>query len=116
VRAVRVPLILAALAAAVVCVLPAPARAATTCRAGSYPGSGYFTSLQVTHTSCAAGRKLEVAYYRCRLRHGPRGRCPGGVLGYSCVERRVSIPTEVDARVTCHRGTRRIVHTYQQNT
>ena len=26
-----------------------------------------------------------------------------------------SIPTEIDARVTCNRGSQRIIHTYQQN-
>jgi hypothetical protein len=112
----KVPLILAALAAVFVCLLPGPARAATTCRAGKYPGSGYFTSLKVTHTSCSTGRKLEVAYYHCRLRHGVKGRCTSRVMGYRCKEVRNSIPTEIDARVTCTSGSRKIVHTYQQNT
>jgi hypothetical protein len=38
------------------------------------------------------------------------------VLGYHCTEYRQSIPTEIDSRVTCKRGTRRVVYTYQQNT
>jgi hypothetical protein len=38
------------------------------------------------------------------------------VLGYSCSERRNTIPTEIDARVTCRRGSKRVVYTYQQNT
>jgi hypothetical protein len=112
----KVSLILAALAAIVVCLLPGPARAATTCKNAKYPGTGYFTSLKVTHTSCATGRKLELAYYHCRLRHGVKGRCTSRVMGYKCKEVRQSIPTEIDARVTCTNGSRKIVHTYQQNT
>jgi hypothetical protein len=112
---VKLPLSLAALLAAAVCAFPAAAGAATTCKPGKYPGSGYFTSLKVTKTTCATGRKLEVAFYHCRLKHGLRGRC-SGVLGYRCTEKRVSIPTEIDARVTCTRGAKRIQHTYQQNT
>jgi hypothetical protein len=108
--------ILATLLAAAVCALPASARAATTCKPGKYPGSGYFTSLKVTHTSCTTGRKLEVAYYHCRLKHGAKGRCTSRVMGYRCKEVRNSIPTEIDARVTCTSGSRKIVHTYQQNT
>jgi hypothetical protein len=112
---VKLPLSLAALLAAAVCAFPAAAGAATTCKPGKYPGSGYFTSLKVTKTTCATGRKLEVAFYHCRLKHGLRGRC-SGVLGYKCTEKRVSIPTEIDARVTCTRGSKKILHTYQQNT
>jgi hypothetical protein len=108
-------LILAALLAAAACALP-PAAHAATCRVPKYPGSGYFTSLSVSHTSCATGRKVALAYYHCRLRHGVKGRCTSRVLGYSCKERRESIPTEIDARVTCTRGSRKVVHTYQQNT
>lgn len=90
---------------------------ARTCSTPKYPGVGYFTSLRVTAVGCATGRKLVVAYYRCRLQHGGKaGRCPGGVMHYRCTEKRNTIPTEIDARVTCRRGARRIVHTYQQDT
>jgi hypothetical protein len=113
---VKVLLTLAALLAAAACALPPAARAAT-CRPPSYPGSGYFTSLTVHGTSCGTGKKLALAYRRCRVRHGGvKGRCPGGVLGYSCKEHRVSIPTEIDGSVTCIRGSHKVVHTYQQNT
>ena len=37
-------------------------------------------------------------------------------MHYRCKERRESIPTEIDGEVTCTRGSRKIVHTYQQNT
>jgi len=95
----------------------AVAGTARTCSTPKYPGVGYFTSLRVTGVGCATGRKLVVAYYHCRLRHGgTAGRCPGGVMHYRCTEKRNTIPTEIDARVTCRRGSRRIVHTYQQDT
>src|SRR4051794_16583239 len=106
-------LLVAALALLVA--LPASARAAT-CSPPKYPGSGYFTSLKVTHTSCSEGKKLALAYYKCRLKHGVSGRCTSKVLKYSCTEKRTTISTEIDARVTCKRGSRRIEHTYQQNT
>jgi hypothetical protein len=93
-----------------------PARAAKTCKPPKYPGSGYFTSLEVTRVSCTTGRKLALAYYRCRTESGPAGKCHRRVLRYQCKERRVTIPTEIDARVTCRRGARKVVHTYQQNT
>ena len=72
------------------------ASAAKACSVPKYPSSGYFTSLNVKHVSCATGRKLALAYYRCK-------------------EKRNSIATEIDARVTCRRGSRTITHTYQQN-
>jgi hypothetical protein len=93
------------------------ARAPRICDEPKYPGEGYFTSLTVTGVSCATGSKLALAYYRCRVRAGGRkGRCTQKVLGYSCTEKRNSIPTEIDARVTCRRAGRTITHTYQQNT
>ena len=92
------------------------ARAARSCSVPDYPGSGYFLSLSVKGTSCANGRKLALAYYRCRTRSGRAGRCHRRVLRYSCRERRQTIPTEIDAKVTCRRGGKRVIHTYQQNT
>jgi hypothetical protein len=92
---------------------------ATTARACSvpkYPGLGYFTTLSVSGTSCSTGDKVAFAYYRCRLRHGKAGTCHGGVLGFSCREQRNSIPTEIEARVTCRKGSATVVHTYQQDT
>lgn len=93
-----------------------PAAAATrSCSAPHYPGNGYFTSLKVTGVSCRVGRKVTLAHYRCRTRHGVRGRC-GRVLHYRCTEHRAGIATEFNSRVTCRRGARRVVYTYQQNT
>jgi hypothetical protein len=87
-----------------------------TCAAPKYPGSGYFTSLTVSGVSCATGRKVTLAYYRCRIRHGVKGRCTSRVLGYTCRETRYSIPTEFDARVICRQPGKKVVHTYQQFT
>ncbi|MCW2966358.1 MAG: hypothetical protein JWM71_130, partial [Solirubrobacteraceae bacterium] len=91
------------------------AHAAATCSAPKYPGQGYFTSLKVAHVSCATGKKVTLAHYRCRTKHGIRGKC-ARVDGYKCSEHRNSIPTEFDSRVTCVSGSRRVVYTYQQNT
>jgi hypothetical protein len=87
-----------------------------TCSPPRYPGLGYFTSLTVSGTSCATGGKLAIAYYRCRTRSGRAGTCHSSVLGFTCREHRVSIPTEIDARVTCKRHRATVVHTYQQDT
>jgi hypothetical protein len=91
------------------------AHAARACTPPKYPGLGYFTSLEVTHVTCATGKKVTLAHYRCRTKHGRAGRCPR-VLHYRCTERRNAIPTEYNARVTCKRGTRKVVYTYQQHT
>jgi len=94
--------------------LPATAQAAT-CSAPKYPGSGYFTSVKVSRLSCADGRRLVLNHYRCRTRSGPKGRC-ARTSGYRCTEKRTTIPTEINGRVTCKRGSRSVVYTYQQNT
>jgi hypothetical protein len=92
------------------------ARVARSCSVPKYPGLGYFTSLSVTNTSCTTGRELVFAYYHCRLRRGKAGTCHSTMLGFSCREQRRSIPTEIDARVTCRRGGATVIHTYQQDT
>ncbi len=92
------------------------ATTARTCSVPKYPGLGYFTTLSVSGTSCATGDKVAFAYYRCRLQHGKAGICHTKVLGFSCREQRNSIPTEIEARVTCRKGSETVVHTYQQDT
>ena len=84
---------------------------------------GYFSNLRVSgyrsrSTACRRGRSLVLAYYRCRRARGVRGSCHGRrVNGLRCRERRGDvIATEFNATVTCRRGSRRIVHVYQQNT
>jgi len=108
------PAALAVLAALVLTAGPATA-STRSCSAPHYPGDGYFTSLKVSGVSCGVGRRVTLAHYRCRTRHGARGRC-GSVLHYRCTESRTTIATEFRSRVTCRRGARRVVYTYQQNT
>lgn len=105
-----------------------PAVAATkSCKARDtkYPQAnpgGYFTSLKVTGVSCSSGAKLMVSYYKCRRKGGQgiEGRCKASkVNGMKCTESRPSsgrIPgQEYNAKVTCKSGSKKIVHTYQQN-
>ena len=104
-----------------------PASAATrTCKAGStkYPNSnpgGYFTSLKVTNVGCSTGSSLMKAFYRCRRANGQgvQGRCRSSkVNGLRCTERRPASGnngSEFNATVTCTSGSKKIVHTYQQN-
>ena len=91
------------------------ATAAATCSPPKYPGNGYFTSLKTRRVSCSTGKKVALAHYRCRTRNGKKGRCGRRVLGFSCSERRNSIPTEINSRVTCRDGGKRVEFTYQQN-
>ena len=110
----------AGIALTALAVTGAPASGASqTCTPPKYPGEGYFTTkIRVTNISCTYGKKFVVAYYKCRTRNGtrPAGKCTTKVLGFRCREvvgERSAV--EINARVTCHRGTQRIVHTYQQN-
>jgi hypothetical protein len=91
------------------------ASAAKTCTPPKYPGSGYFTSLSVTGTSCSTGSKIAKDYYKCRLKNGVKGRCVKKVDGYACRETRNSIATEINAKVTCTKGKATVKHSYQQN-
>lgn len=101
-------------------VLPAAASAATCSVRGQERklGPTYTTKLSVTKVSCAAGKRLVRAYYRCRSANGGKdGRCRKRVSGYACTERRRNvIATQYDSRVTCKRGSRRVVHEYTQFT
>jgi hypothetical protein len=89
--------------------------AAATCAPGHYPGQGYFTSLKAYHISCKGARDVMRAHYRCRTRHGIKGRC-ARFNGWRCTETRRAIATEYNARVTCRKGSRKVIYTYQQNT
>jgi hypothetical protein len=82
-------------------------------------GPTYVTSLSVSGVTCRTGKSVVRAFHRCRkARGGIRGRCPRtvSVLGYHCSERRGGIRTQFSGKVTCTRGTRRVVHTYTQFT
>ena len=115
----------AALAAAALLAVPLalPAQATTTdCtkqiqrNSDSY-GPSYVTSLKVTNTTCARGKEVVRAFHKCRHRHGGRdGRCPSSARpeGYKCTETRNKIATQLTGKVTCRKGTARVVHTYTE--
>ncbi len=115
-RLLTLPLALVA-ALALVAVAGVGTASAKSCSSAKYPGDGYFTSLRVTGVSCSTGKKVAREHYRKRVRNGGRdGRYNGSVLGWSCRESsRSKTSTELNARVTCRRGSKRIVFTYQQN-
>ncbi|MEA2144117.1 MAG: hypothetical protein QOI64_2547 [Solirubrobacteraceae bacterium] len=105
---------------------PASAASTKTCKASStkYPNAnpgGYFTSLKVTGVSCSSGAKLMLAYYKCRRKNGQgvEGKCKASkVNGMTCTEKRPASGnngSEFNATVTCKSGSKKIVHTYQQN-
>ncbi len=109
--------VLAAIAAIALGALSsAPAAQAASCAQVDLPGNGYITSLHVKRVSCATGKTVARAYASCRLKKGKAGRCTSKVRGYSCKETgRTRIPTEINAKVTCKRGVKSVIHTYQQN-
>jgi hypothetical protein len=99
----------------------APASAATrNCNVqndGDSFGVTYITSLKVTNVGCPGGKKLVRAFHKCRKAHGGiKGRCTTKVLGYRCTEDRQAISTQFSSKVSCKNGSRRVVHTYTQNT
>lgn len=110
--------LLAAAAACAALAIPAagaaPAAAAS-CSPGDYPGQGYYTSLKVTNISCSGGKAVMRGHHRCRTKNGIKGKC-ARFNGWKCSEKRQAIATEYNARVTCRKGSRKVVYTYQQNT
>ncbi len=125
-RLIRAAAVSACLAIAGLAGTSSPALAAT-CKASKtkYPNAnpgGYFTSLKVTKVSCRSGAKLMVAYYKCRRKNGQgvEGKCKQSkVNGMRCRESRPSsgrvAGQEFNAKVTCRSGSKKVVHTYQQN-
>ena len=109
----RIAVLVAALA--FLAALPASAQAAD-CPQPKYPGSGYFTSLKATKVSCSEASKVALAFHRCRTRTSETGRCTSKVRKFSCRETRTTISTEINGRVTCTRGSRKVQLTYQHNT
>jgi hypothetical protein len=91
------------------------------CSTPTYPNTnpgGYFTSLQVTGVACKTGRSVALAHYRCRVKKGRKGRCTSKVMKYSCSESRPAdsqSDEQLNAKVTCKRGSKKIVFSYQQN-
>jgi hypothetical protein len=80
-------------------------------------GPTYVTALSVTRVSCRTGEKVVKDYYRCRVRDGGRkGSCHKRIRGFRCTEKRESISTQFDARVSCRKGKARVRHDYTQFT
>lgn len=115
--------------------IPAVAVTSTTATAASYtaskaascsfssskPGGGYFLSLKVTKVSCSTGKKVAKAHDSCRRKSGKKGYCKtiksGSSKGYRCTEKRgAAIPTEYSSTVTCKKGSKKVIYSYQQDT
>jgi hypothetical protein len=127
-RLLRAVAVSACLAVAGLAGTSSPAAAATkTCPHAKtkYPQAnpgGYFTSLKVTNASCSSGAKLMVAHYKCRRKNGQgiEGKCKSRTVnGLRCTESRPASGrnpgVEFNARVTCKKGSKKVVFTYQQN-
>jgi hypothetical protein len=102
---------------------PAAARGAISCKLTTHDqrhlGASYVTSLAVRRTSCAMGKKVTLAFNRCRTAKGkPQGKCKHRVLRYKCTEKRYdAVPgVQYSSKVTCVRGGKRVFSTYTQNT
>jgi hypothetical protein len=93
----------------------APASAATCGGLPSYPGQGYYTKLTASGISCSGAKAVMKGHYRCRTKHGIKGKC-GSFNGWKCTEKRRAISTEYSSRVTCKKSGRTVVYYYQQNT
>ena len=114
-------LVLAALTALAVAALPAPADAALRrCSVAGKErtfGASYVTSLHRQRTTCRNAERVVRSFHRCRRRAGGAdGRCTRRVRLYRCRETRRRGATQYDARVSCRRGVRLIVHRYTQFT
>lgn len=87
---------------------------------------GYITSIKVVgryskkSSACRSGRSLVLKYYKCRARKKSiKASCSGRTInGLKCRESRPrdsQTDTEINARVTCTKGSKKIYHNYQQN-
>jgi hypothetical protein len=131
-RFARATLLSACVAVAAFAVVPSLAQAKTfSC--GDLPVSktpaglkgGYITGVTVTgsyskkSSACKSGNALALAYYKCRAKKGIKASCAGKTInGLKCSESRPAdsqSDQEINARVTCKKGSKKIVHNYQQN-
>jgi hypothetical protein len=86
---------------------------------------GYITNITVTgsytkkSSACKSGNALALAYYKCRHAKGVKASCAGKTInGLKCSEKRpadLQTDQEINATVTCKNGSKKIVHSYQQN-
>jgi hypothetical protein len=79
--------------------------------------NGYVTNLSVKGVSCSTGKKVAREHYnKRRKRGGWDGKYNGSVRGYSCREtNRNKSSVELNGRVVCKRGGKRITFFYQSN-
>jgi hypothetical protein len=102
---------------------PAAAKGGTSCKLTTHDqrhlGASYVTSLSVKHTTCKMGKKVTLAFNRCRTAKGkPQGKCKHKVLKFKCTEKRYdAVPgVQYSSKVTCVRGSKWVYSTYTQNT
>ncbi|UTI65066.1 hypothetical protein NBH00_02385 [Paraconexibacter antarcticus] len=126
-RGLRRVLPLAALACTAALPFAAPASSASgvsvgrrVCTPPKYPGKGgRSVSLTTFHLSCAGGRSISLAQYRCRLRYPgvKRTKVNTGcktVRGYKCFEQRLLNKGYYYGKVECGKGRRDSVWIYRQ--
>ncbi len=136
-RYARATLVSACVAAVGIAVVPSMAQAKTktkTYSCGDVPvrktpaglKGGYLTQITVRgryskkSSACRSGNALALAYYKCRAKKKSRkASCSGRTInGLKCRESRPAdsqTDDQINARVTCSKGSKRIVHYYQQN-
>lgn len=81
-----------------------------------HSGATYLLTLNVSHTTCSSGLKVEKAFQSCRRATAGKTTCKKHVLGYSCKQSLIdSSKKQYDARVTCTAGSKVVKFTYTQN-
>lgn len=75
----------------------------------------YVYSLKVRNVSCAKGEKLVIKWQECRKSNGGDDGDCNGVRGYSC-DRKITEESsaQINAKVTCSKGSKLFKHTYGQ--
>lgn len=78
-------------------------------------GADYVYSLKVRNLGCAKGEKLVIKWQQCRKSNGGDDGSCNGVKGYSC-DRKITeeSSTQINAKVTCSKGSKLFKHTYGQ--
>lgn len=109
---------LALLAAlALVAVASVGTASAKSCSDIQLAGQGYIIGINVTGISCSTGKSIAREHFRKRrARGGWDGKYNGRVKGYRCREsdrRKTSI--QLNARVRCTRGSKRVRFVYQSD-
>ena len=107
-----------AIAVAALGLATAPAASAKLCNTAPYAediGPTYVSGMDVKGVTCATGKQFLITFHKCRKAPQSLSRRCRNVSGYSCRERGEKGPALYSARVTCTKGSRRIVHTFSQD-